>query len=135
MKRMDTYAQDSLFTLDSGGIAGVLILASILTALVIAVTWGVSRKQVLPIRLLVAAVVFAGFEWLSPQVFYEFYKTIIDGLPTQWVIRLPTLQGLLDLITFRGHPSLSSHGRGGLFWVLMIVALLAGRRFRRDAAN
>jgi hypothetical protein len=68
-------------------------------------------------------------------VFYEFYKTIIDGLPTQWVIRLPTLQGLLDLITFRGQPSLSSHGRGGLFWVLMIVALLAGRRFRRDAAN
>jgi hypothetical protein len=61
MNRMDTYAQDSLFTLDSGGISGVLILASILTALVIAVTWGVSRKQVLPVRLMVAAVVFAGF--------------------------------------------------------------------------
>ncbi len=131
----DAYAEDSLFTLDGGGIAGVLVIAVALSALAIGALWVIARRKALPIRLMAAMIIFVLFEWLSPQAFYEFYKTIFDGLPTQWVIRAPTPQGLLDLITFQGPSSLSSHGRGVLFWVLMIVALLVGRRFRRNAAN
>lgn len=131
----EPYHEDSLLTLDGAGIAGVLVIAAVLALIAVLATWRLARRQILVIRMVVAVMVFAIFEWLSPQAFYAFYQTIFDGLPSQWVARFPTLPGLLEVIGFQSRPSLSSHGRGVLFWLLLIVALLAGRRFRRNAAN
>lgn len=135
MQLPEQYHQDSLFTLGTGGIAGVLAIAAVLTGLALLTTRLVARRRHWTIRMIIAVFVFGLFEWLSPQIFYEFYRMIIDGLPRQWVIRPPTPQGLIELVSFRAPASLSSHGRGGLFWLLLIVALFSGHRLRRNAAN
>ncbi len=126
------YGNDSLFTLSGLQIAGVLGLAGVQAGAVLWSMRGLVRTLRWPQRFAAAIVAIWLFEWLSPQVFYTYYRAIIPGLPAQWVIGWPpSPSDLMLLAVFQSPPSLSAHGRAVLFWLLAAVALWP----RRAAAN
>ncbi len=128
----ELYAQDSLFTLNNPQIAGVLLIALAQSGLAIWATMRFGRGRRWPVRLALAILAFWLFEWLSPQVFYSYYRWIIPGLPAQWVIGMPPGPwAVAEIAAFRGPASLSAHGRGALAWLLIALSLWP----RRDAAN
>lgn len=123
------YDGDSFFTLGIGGQVGLVLLTVVLSVLIIMLT----HRVAVMIRWKVWAVVsaltlFWLFVWLSPQVYYFYYLLIIPGLPFQAVVGLPPPAGetLVDLILFRGDATLSSHGKGALFWIMAATAFMAG---------
>lgn len=129
------YAQDSLFTLQPLAQLGVLALAFILSSLTIWTVWRVAPRfgWVAP---LIAVALFWIYTWVSPQVFYQYFHLIFDGLPHQWVIWPPPGPArIFELVTFTGRPSLSAHGHGGLAWALIGVSIARNSLFRRNAAN
>jgi hypothetical protein len=78
-----------------------------------------------------AFILFWGFVWLSPQVYYLYYQVIFDGLPWQIVVKTPPGPGrILNLLTFQGAGTLSDHGKGVLGWGLIGMALWRRRRAR-----
>ncbi|WP_371155551.1 hypothetical protein [Jannaschia sp. 2305UL9-9] len=115
------YTSDSLFTLTPLQIVGVLFLSGVMwLGAVRLLRSGPGRLR----RTGLAIVLFHGFVWLSPQVYYLFYWATFDGLPMQWVIRAPPSPGhLLRLLTFTEEASLSRHGQGLFGWSLLLLAL------------
>ena len=128
------YSEDSLFTLTPPQILGVLGIAIGLGALFL---WLVVRmaRGPWPLRLLVGLLAALAFDWLSPQVFYEYYRLILPDLPQQIVVGPVDVMEFSRVITFRDTPSLSTHGRGVFYAILVIVSVFATRRPRRNAAN
>lgn len=130
---MTPYAEDSFHTLSPGGQIGLVALSVILSLACLALLWWAGRRLSRVQRVLLAIVLFAGFVWLSPQVYYEYYRLIIDGLPAQNVIRQPPdAQSLLRLMTFRSAATLSDHGKAVLGWALIAQAVLQRRRFSKS---
>lgn len=121
------YEQDSLFTLSPAAQAGVLAITLTLSVALLWLTYRLARRRALLIRLATAAVLFALFVWLSPQIYYTYYLQIFDGLPVQWVVKWPDPGRLIRLITFQDQVSLSDHGKGVLFWAMTLVSLAAPR--------
>lgn len=118
------YASDSFFTLSAGAQVGLLLVSLVMAG----ATAGVLRRVVrdLPLLLRVAGAIFSLwlFVWLSPQGYYAYYRSIIDGLPAQIVIKFPPdMQDILYFLTFSGAHSLSAHGVGMLGWGLVAVAV------------
>ena len=76
------YESDSFFTLSVGGQIGLAALSLVLSVLVL---WAVRRgTRGLP-RLsrlggCVSVARFWLFVWLSPQVYYQYYRLIFDGI-------------------------------------------------------
>ncbi|MEO1551397.1 MAG: hypothetical protein AAFR93_13370 [Pseudomonadota bacterium] len=88
-----------------------------------------ARGHAWPLRLCVGAVTAYGFVWLSPQIYYAYYRAIIPDLPAQWVIFPPPGLGeIWRLATFTDATSLSAHGRGLLIWAMCACALLARQK-------
>lgn len=116
------YSEDSLFTLTHMQIAGVLVLSLLMWAALVAALYRV-RHANRAYRIGLALGLFAGFVWLSPQVYYLFYWATFDGLPLQSVVRSPPSPlHLLRLLTFTEEHSLSRHGQGVLGWSLLLVS-------------
>ena len=131
------YANDTFFNLTMAGRAGLVVLSLALLALMIWLAAQILRKidlgnriATLPARLAVALALFWLFEWLSPQIYYQYYRLIFDGLPQQVVVKLPppSPDALVELLTFSGKASLSHHMRGLLGWVLLVMALVTTNR-------
>ena len=132
----DLYAKDSLFTLSPPAILGILAIAGALAVLSALLVWWVSGRGRLAVSMAAAVLVFLAFEWLSPQVFYEYYRLLQPALPAQFLLkRPPDVTVLFETVTFRGPSNLSFHGRGLLFWILLTVALVRTITARRSAAN
>ena len=119
------YRQDSFFDLTPwgqvglAGISTVLFLATLLTA------YGLYRGRGLWARLPIALVLLWLFVWLSPQVYYTYYRMIIPDLPLQWVIWPPPgPQGALELLVFQGPQNLSAHSKGIMGWVLLAMSFV-----------
>jgi hypothetical protein len=117
------YQSDSFFSLSGGGQAGLAALSLALSVLVLLGTARLMRGRGLGVRLGIAVVVFALFVWLSPQVYYTYYRMIFDDLPAQWVIGWPPLKTAFAYASFTGPANLSAHGQGALFWLLIALAL------------
>lgn len=122
------YAEDSFFTLGLGGRIGLVFVSALLAAgcvwFVIWFVHGLGR----PVRCLIALAVFYLFVWLSPQFYYMYYLLIFDGLPLQWVIQSPpSWRKIIGLVSFTDRSTLTAHGQGVLWWVLVLVALLRRR--------
>lgn len=120
---MEIYAGDSLFTLNAP--SAVLLVGMALTMAVLAL-WLVrflARRQIWPARLMIALVAIYLYEWLSPQVFYEYYRLLFPDLPAQWAARPPGPFALGRLMTFTDQANLSFHSRGVLAWLFILVAL------------
>ncbi|MGB3407605.1 MAG: hypothetical protein WBA67_08925 [Jannaschia sp.] len=116
------YGNDSLFTLSAGQIAGVLAISLGLSLPMLGLLRRV-RFRGPAVRIGVAALLFAGFVWLSPQVYYLFYWATFEGLPLQIVVKAPpSPRHLARLLTFTDETSLSRHGQGVLGWSLFLLA-------------
>lgn len=127
------YAGDSFFTLPAGGQAGLVALSAALGLGMVWLTWVLARRRARAVRLAVWAGLFVAYLWLSPQLFYLYYLTIIDGLPPQWVIGpWPDPQAIArDLFATRR--TMAGDARAVLGFAMLIAALAAGldRRMQR----
>ncbi len=118
------YQGDSYHTLTTGEQIAVLALGVVLAGFCLYAVWrfpGRSR----PVRAGWAVLVFWGFVWLSPQVYYTLYLTFFDGLPLQTVIQSPPALGeILALLTFQDKVALAEHGKGILGVALILISLI-----------
>jgi len=128
------YEYDSFFTLSWFGRIGLLLVSGILAFGVCGLAaWGARIAKTWR-ALFVGLAVFWGFIWLSPQVYYQYYRMIIADLPQQWVIKMPpSAYELLTILTFQGSANLATHTAALLGWGLLALATYIG--FRRSAAN
>lgn len=121
------YSEDSYFTLTPTGQIGLAILSGLLFLLVSAAVWRLTSSHSPFTRVAIAFVAFWLFVWLSPQVYYAYYRLIIDGLPRQWVIGWPPFGDAVRYLTFTGYPTLSAHAQGLMGWAMISLALLRRR--------
>lgn len=125
------YSQDSFFDLSPWGQAGLICISTVLFLVTL-----LSVRRALfgrPIWLAIpgALVVFWVFVWVSPQIYYTYYRTIIPDLPLQWVIWPPPWPvEAVWLLIFQGPQNLSAHSQGLLGWSL-VVAPFIGKATRR----
>ncbi|MEP4198950.1 MAG: hypothetical protein ABJL99_25270 [Aliishimia sp.] len=128
------YTQDSFFTLSAFGQFGLTVVSLILAAFTLLIAVRVHGHWLL--RLLGAGVLAWGFVWLSPQVYYSYYRMIIANLPAQWVIGTPPVpRQIAELMMFAGPANLSAHSQGLLIWGVFLAALVKKSHLRRNAAN
>ena len=116
------YQGDSFFTLDSGGQIGLAVLSAVLSIAMLLLTWRLAAGRRPIWRVVIWGLLFFLFVWLSPQLYYTYYRMIIPGLPLQWVIPWPDLMEPVALLTFTAGESLSAHGRGILGWAMLAMA-------------
>lgn len=122
------YDADSFFSLTLYGRVGLILVSATLSVLMIVLTRLFTRGWPWVVRLMLALTFLWFFMWLSPQIYYQYYRTLFDGLPAQWVIGMPPDLGLtLRVITFTGPADLSHHGQGAL-GLLMVFAALSRQR-------
>lgn len=121
------YDGDSFFTLSLWGRAGLVTLSILLACLWLRVTYELHR---LPraFAAICALALFWTFAWLSPQVYYAYYRLLFDGLPQQWVAQFPEISTTFRTLTFSGRATLSAHTLGLLGWAMLGLAILSPRR-------
>ncbi|MGR3503331.1 hypothetical protein [Pseudaestuariivita sp.] len=122
------YAEDSFFTLSLQGQVGLVLVAAVLAGLAVLIVWRGAARWPRVLSVALALIVFTLFVWLSPQVYYQYFRLIFDGLPQQVVVKAwPDVGHVWRLLTFAERPSLSHHGQGLLGWVLVLIAVLRRR--------
>ena len=122
------YDGDSFYTLSGLGRIGLVILSVTITFALLWLAMKLTKRLILPLRILVAAVLFFAFVWLSPQVYYTYYMTLFEGLPWQAVVKdPPSWRRLIGLMTFSGQANLSAHSQGVLGWLLLGVTAFSGK--------
>lgn len=130
------FAQDSLFTLQPWGQAGVVAIAA---GLMLAGAWladRLARRICDPLLSLAPrlfrlaanlALTLAGttLAWLlSPQIFYSYYRLIFPGLPSQWVIHWRDgLAAFVEALALGPGASLAATATGVLFWGLAALTI------------
>ena len=125
------YAQDSFFDLGPLGQVGLALLSLGLFGLVAGAVGRGCRDGPLWLRLVWALGLFWAFVWLSPQVYYLYYRFLIPDLPLQWVVKAPPGPWrLVELLTFQWRANLAAHGQGVMGWSLAALAVWRGRRAR-----
>ncbi len=118
------YEGDSFFTLGLLEGAGLLAVSLLLVLVVLALARRVYRGRGPGDRLVAAVLLFWGFLWLAPQVYYAYYQIIFDGLPIQLVIGWPPApETVVERLIFSGPATLAAHGQGVLGWVLIVLAV------------
>lgn len=123
------YAEDSFFTLTVPGQIGLAALSAVMAGISIWVCHKLSRGRSWISRILIAALIYFLFIWLAPQIYYTYYIFLLEGLPWQVVVQTPpTPVSLARLMMFQENQNLSFHAQGLLGWVLLAVAVWAGRR-------
>ena len=129
------YDGDSFFTLGIAGQVGLIVVSVALAVLTLGITRLMTFYRPWILRPFIWAVLFISFVWLSPQVYYTYYRMIFEGLPAQSVIKAPPRpDALLELLTFTGQATLSAHSVGVLGWMMLVVAMLPRRKKQRAAA-
>jgi hypothetical protein len=130
------FADDSFFTLTVRGQIGLVLISALSSIALLVVTRLATAHRPRLFRLGVALCAFYLFVWVSPQMYYQYYRTLFDGLPQHSVISSPpSIWAIADLLRFKGPSTLSNLGLGSLGWALLITALPGNRVFRRNAAN
>lgn len=122
------YQDDSFHTLSQAGQIGLACLSLALTAVLLVLAWRMMGTRPLSVRIAIAIILFLGFVWLSPQIYYTYYLFLFDGLPLQIVIHPPPgPRYLADLIFFQDRATLSAHSKGVLGWLLLLIAFMKPR--------
>ena len=119
------YRQDSFFDLSPLGQVGLACLSLTLFTLTIVLAHVLLRGRPVWLRVLGALVVFYGFVWFAPQVYYMYYRVLIPDLPLQWVIKTPfNPLRLVELLTFQWRANLAAHSQGILGWCVLAAPFL-----------
>jgi len=119
------YEGDSFYTLTGLGQFGLALLSLTLTAVLLWLAAKVMRRLSLVLSVVLALILFYGFVWLSPQIYYTYYMTLFEGLPWQIVVKdPPDMQKILRMLTFRDDATLSAHSQGVLGWLLIATAFI-----------
>ena len=119
------YNQDSFFGLSQWGQIGLVCISTVLFIFMIFVTYKLLHRRTLWVRIIGALVLFWLFVWMSPQIYYTYYRTIIPDLPLQWVIWPPDSPLVaIRYLFFTGPQNLSAHSQGLLGWLLIAVTFL-----------
>ena len=130
------YAGDSFHNLSGAGQAGLLVLSAFLALVAVTCVLAPLRTATSPLwRMAAALVVFYGFLWLSPQIYYVYYRMIFDDLPWQMVVGPPPDPALIiALLLFQAPATLAAPAQGALGWLLLALGPLAvwGRRKNID---
>ncbi len=122
------YENDSFFDLSTWGQIGLACLSLLLFVLFLITAWRLFRDRPVWLRLLGALTLFWVFVWVSPQIYYQYYRILIPTLPVQWVIWPPrSPYEALTLLFFQGPQNLSAHGQAILGWSLVAIALVRNR--------
>ena len=119
------YTSDSFFTLTGPQQVGLFVLSAALLCVWLYATWRFSAGKPVFIRIGLGFALFFGFVWVSPQIYYQYYRMIIDGLPAQFVIGWPDGFGhIFRLMSFQSDANLSAHSQGVFGWALVVVAAI-----------
>ncbi|MEM9060376.1 MAG: hypothetical protein AAGD13_07915 [Pseudomonadota bacterium] len=131
------YAQDSFFDLSRSGQFGLVCISAVLFVLWVLLTRFLLRDRAPWLKIGGALILFWVFVWVSPQVYYQYYRLIIPDLPLQWVIWPPAApQEAISMLFFQGPQNLSAHSQGLLGWSLLLVPFLSpGRHSESRPAN
>jgi hypothetical protein len=123
------YQQDSFFDLSQWERVGLVCISAMLAILFLFASYRLLRNKPILIRLSGALILFWVFVWVSPQIYYTYYRMIIPDLPLQWVIWPPASPvDALRMMVFSGPQNLSAHSQGILGWVLLVVPFLWRQR-------
>jgi len=119
------YVNDSFSTLTTIQQVGLLLVSVVLLGLTL---WGAHyamKDKNLGLRLVIAALIFFCFLWLSPQIYYAYYQILWPDLPWQMIIKdPPSLSYMFELVTFSGRSTTSWHARGVVGVSLLILAIV-----------
>ncbi len=121
------YAEDTFFHLTGPSRAGLLVLSVVLAVGMLTL----ARRMPAPSgwNPLLVLLLFWLFIWLSPEAYYIYFRTVLDGLPAQMVTGYPPRPGLvLRIVTFTGEATLRAHGQGILFWAMVAARYWPRRR-------
>ncbi len=132
------HAQDSLFTLVPWAIAILVAIAICLSVLAWALAVAVALRlrcwagRKLWRRLFAGAAnlalippIYASLLSLLPQLYYQFYRPVIPGLPQQWVLRSPLdWDPFWNAIALQPGAGLSEVLTGVVFWSFFLPSLL-----------
>jgi len=119
------YQQDSFFDLSGWGQVGLACISLSLFLVMVFGTWALLRRQRMWVRIIGALFLFWLFVWASPQIYYQYYRVLIEGLPAQWVIsplRYPFRA--IELLFAQGPSNLSAHSQGIMGWCLIAVQFI-----------
>ena len=126
------YSQDSFFDLSQWGRVGLLCISTFLFLTVFAFTMKLLVKKPVWLKISGALFVFWLFVWVSPQIYYMYYRSIIDDLPLQWVIwPVESPKIALDYLIFQGPQNLSAHSQGLMGWALIAAPFMPKRWLKR----
>lgn len=125
------YAQDSFFDLTLWGRIGLVGISTVLFLVMLFLAWRVLKDMPPWFRIVGALGLFYVFVWVSPQIYYMYYRMIIPDLPLQWVIWPPPWPvDAIEMLFFQGPQNLSAHSQGLLGWSLIAAGFLKFPRAR-----
>jgi hypothetical protein len=117
------YSEDSFYTLSTYGRLAVVVVSLLMFTTLFALSYVLMSARKGVVRVAIGMLLFWVFVWLSPQGYYVLYQFLFEDLPRQWVVGSPPmLDELVGLITFSDRQTLSSHGKGALFWALVLLS-------------
>ncbi|MEP1768225.1 MAG: hypothetical protein ABJJ53_16495 [Sulfitobacter sp.] len=130
------YQQDSFFDLTPWGQVGLAFISLTLFTLMVVVAHRLLWRAPFGVRVLGAFILFYVYVWVSPQVYYMYYRMVIPDLPLQWVIWPPPEPArALKMLMFQWRENLSAHGQGLLGWGILIAPWLKTWRARSSSAH
>lgn len=130
------YQQDSFFDLTSWGQVGLAFISLTLFTLMVVVAYRLLWWGPFWARVLGAFILFYVFVWVSPQVYYMYYRMVIPDLPLQWVIGPPPEPTkVLKMLAFQWRDNLSAHGQGLLGWGMLVAPWLKTWRARYSSVQ
>ena len=119
------YRQDSFFDLSPWGQFGLICISTALFLAMLLICRALLSNHHALFRVGGALLLFWLFVWISPQVYYEYYRQLIPSLPRQWVIWPPEHpQTALSYLFFQGPQNLSAHSQGLLGWSMIAAPFL-----------
>lgn len=119
------YQQDSFFDLTPWGQVGLACISLTLFVLMVFLTSRLLWRAPFWAQVLGASILFYVFVWVSPQVYYTYYRMVIPDLPLQWVIwPPPEPTKALKMLAFQWRDNLSAHGQGLLGWGMLVASPL-----------
>lgn len=132
----DGYGEDSFWTLALrdrfavAGLAAALMLLGGWVAFRVACTMATRcdglrlRVAMLTGNISITLACYFGLWFVSPQIFYSYYRLIFENLPQQWVIGSSAqLDRFVVALLFEGNISLADSAAGLYFWMLLSLTV------------